>query len=502
MMRLPELLQGFCVTKHLPPVDIKGLTADSRHVQEGFLFCAYPGIKQDGRCFIDKAIEQGASAILVEANDQIFTPANGEAYVSTHTREIPLIPMQHLSSIIGLLAARFYREPSKQMPVIGITGTNGKTSITHFIARALKLAGFTCGVLGTLGNGIYGSLQQGSHTTPDAITLQRLLADMREQAADYVAMEVSSHALDQGRVNGVEFAIAVFTNLTQDHLDYHGDMDNYAKAKRALFNYPKLGQAILNVDDVYGQKWLQELQGTLPVYAYSLHPATTSIPGVYVHHAQYSRPGFTASISTPWGDGVLHNPYLIGSFNLSNLLVVLIVLSVMGIPLQDALAYLAQLRGVPGRMETLGGDDKPLIVIDYSHTPDALEQVLRELKSHCMGKLWCVFGCGGERDSGKRPVMGQIAMRYADEIVITDDNPRHEDPRKIIRDIISGLPALMPNTVIEHDRRRAIRHAISCAQVEDIILIAGKGHETYQIVGDEKQPFSDLLEVQKILLGE
>lgn len=497
-MQLTDLLKDIVAAEIKNNCEITGLAQDSRQVKPGNLFFAYPGLVADGRDFINDAITRGAAAILMD----VGAPLMGAQFQDTPTG-YPVIPVTNLASQMGKIAARFYQYPSRQLDVIGVTGTNGKTSCTQLLAHALHLAEKSSGIIGTMGYGLLGHLQDGALTTPDALELQKLLADFHIQQARYVSMEISSHRLAQNRINGLDVKIAVFTNLSRDHLDYHGDMQHYAAAKRSLFDLPGLGYGVLNADDLYGQTWLQELADKLPVYAYSLEQPKAElqqIPHVYTRNARFDAVGFTASVCTPWGDGVLHNPYLIGRFNLSNLLAVLTVLGILGMPLEETLKHLANLHGVPGRMETFGGNGKPLLVIDYSHTPDALEHVLKTLRQDCRGKLWCVFGCGGNRDKGKRPVMGKIAQHYADHVVITDDNPRHEIARDIVADIIKGLDG-MDNVVIEHDRRRAIRHAVLCAQPEDIVLIAGKGHETYQIIGDEKLPFSDALEA-KLLLAE
>lgn len=473
---------------------ITGLTQDSRSVNPGDLFFAVSGTKQDGKQFIDDAIQNGAAAILI---DDAMVGKGAQR----RDHQIPIIAIPNLTAKIGHMAARFYHNPSHHMQVIGITGTNGKTSCSHFLAEALEMSGQICGIIGTVGYGLYKKLQPAELTTPDAITIQRLLAEFKQAGARYVVMEVSSHSLVQHRVAGVEFSIGVFTNLTREHLDYHGDMESYAQAKRQLFATPGLRYAVLNADDPYGEIWQQELANSLTVNTYTLQQSKNAhgqLAQVYVHHAQFNNAGITASVHTPWGEGVLHNSQLIGQCYLSNLLAVLTVLGILGIPLQTILADLARVHSVPGRMEKFSNGKKPLVVVDYSHSPDSLEQALRTLRECCRGQLWCVFGCGGDRDSGKRPMMGKIAERYADKLVVTDDNPRNEDRRQIVLDILQGLQNPTA-AVVEHDRRRAIAHAISCAAVEDIVLIAGKGHETYQIVGTEKLPFSDRLEVQMLL---
>ncbi len=487
---LAFLLKDLVAVTAKSDCSISGLALDSRQIKAGDLFFAYPGTKVDGRDFIEAAIAKGASAIVLEGN---------VPYQKNKT--IPIFAVENLADNIGTIAARFYDHPSRSLHIIGVTGTNGKTSCTHFIGQALKALGQPCGIIGTLGSGLYGHLSNPDLTTPDPITLQKMLAEFRDQGVQFVAMEVSSHSLVQGRVKGVEFEVAIFTNLTRDHLDYHGTMENYAAAKRLLFSQPGLQYAILNMDDEYGQAWLSEIEENLSVYTYSVKPLqlVAKYPQIHVRHAQFEDIGFTASIQTPWGDGLLHNPHLMGDFNLSNLLAVLTTLSILGVPMQELLAALTQIQGVPGRMEAVTKTkNKPLVVVDYAHTPDALKHVLGVLREHCQGQLWCIFGCGGDRDRGKRPLMGEIVEQLADQIVVTDDNPRTENARQIVADIMAGLqnPA---KAVVEHNRRRAIAHAISCAHADDIILIAGKGHEAYQIIGDEKLPFSDVFEAQLVL---
>lgn len=496
-MQLAYLLKETVAVDRREDRLITGLCEDSRSVQPGDLFFARGGTESDRHKFIEEAINKGAVAILAEQD------AHSQNSTLVVEKKIPLFFLENLAQQIGPLAARFYGYPSRDLEVIGLTGTNGKTSCAHFIGQALQMGNEACGIIGTLGNGLYGQVHPGVLTTPDAITVQKLLAEFKTEGAKYVAMEATSHSLVQGRVNGVDFGIAVYTNLSRDHLDYHGDMMNYAKAKRSLFDKPGLRYGVVNADDGYGSQWLTELKEKLSLFAYSVkeHHQPMSCPLISAQHATFAENGITATIHTPWGEGVLHNPRLLGQFTLSNLLVVVAVLGILGLPLEEILARVAQLRGVPGRMETYGGGMQPLVVVDFAHTPDALEQVLGALKKHKTnnGRLWCVFGCGGDRDNGKRPLMGKIAEQYADQLIITDDNSRHEDPKKIVAEILQGLS--QPNkAVIEHDRRRAIEHALSCAQANDIVLIAGKGHETYQIIGDKREPFSDALEVQKILM--
>lgn len=473
---------------------IEQLSLDSRQVKPGSLFFAYPGTHTDGRQYIDKALQQGAAAICYETADQ-FKPE-----IALEYQQVPLIPVPHLQQIIGYIAERFYAQPTQKMQVFGITGTNGKSSCSLFLAAALHNAQQPVAMLGTIGNGIFGALQESTHTTLDAIALQQTMAEFYRQGVTHVAMEVSSHALCQGRVNGVQFNTAIFTNLTHDHLDYHGDFTHYAAAKRKLFCFPSLKAAIINADDPYGLHWLQELNGKLPVCGYSLNPKVAKAanwPMVYAQHISLSMQGITAEIQTPWGAGILQAKQ-IGRFNLSNLLAVLATLGAHGMPLAEILTKLSQLPQVPGRMETYGGGKLPTVVVDYAHTPDALKQVLLTLRECCQGQLWCIVGCGGNRDKTKRPIMGQYAEQHADHVILTDDNPRQEAPKQIVADMLQGMRSPQI-AIIEHHRERAIAHAINCANAKDVILVAGKGHENYQIIGEQKLLFSDALTVQRLL---
>jgi UDP-N-acetylmuramoyl-L-alanyl-D-glutamate--2,6-diaminopimelate ligase len=478
-MKLKTLLHDLIKCDTKSDCEITGLSLDSRTAQPGHLFFATVNI------YIEEAIKKGVNAIVCET-------------LPEKKYHLPVYVLNNLSQHIGHIAAKFYQHPSQHMNIIGVTGTNGKTSCTHFIAQALKMAGKKTAVIGTIGNGLIDHLHNGTHTTPNPIELQKLLAEFKQQQVDVVAMETSSHGLEQGRVNGTEFFLGAFTNLTHDHLDYHGTMEKYARAKYRLFEQSNLKFGVINADDPQGLKWIQQLQRQLPVYAYSMHSSLTlpsQVQHVFATHVQRQSNGLIVSIITPWGEGVLRTP-LIGMFNISNLLLVITVLGIMGLPLADSLQYISELKSIPGRMQTLGGEDnKPLVIIDYAHTPDALAKTLQAAREHCQGELWCVFGCGGDRDKTKRPEMGRIAEQLADQIILTDDNPRHENPLIIIDEIRQGI-VQKNKVVVEHSRRRAIAHAISCAKADDVILIAGKGHEAYQMVGNEQTPFSDLLEVR------
>jgi UDP-N-acetylmuramoyl-L-alanyl-D-glutamate--2,6-diaminopimelate ligase len=460
---------------------VTGLALDSRLVKPGDLFFAYQGTHLDGRQFINDAIAKGASAVLIEADSDGALQLQGE---------IPLIPMQNLYQKVSQIAAHFFGNPAASLKMIGITGTNGKTSCSHFIAATLQQLGIPCGVIGTLGSGLYGQIIPGSLTTPDAITLQATLADFVKQGAKAVAMEVSSHSLDQGRVHGIPFEVGIFTNLTRDHLDYHGDMAAYGAAKKRLFDNSLLKYAVINADDPFGLNLIDFLATQNAAYAYCVEGNETLPQLTQASDVRLSLAGIHAQVRTPWGEGHLHIP-LIGQFNLSNCLAVLTTLCLLEIPFKDALNSLTYLKSVPGRMQTLGGGSKPLIVIDYAHTPDALEKVLIALKQHCQGRLLCLFGCGGDRDRGKRPMMAKIAELYADQVIVTDDNPRHEDPAQILADIMRGFNE-PSRIIVQHDRSKAIQDIIQCAVAGDCVLIAGKGAEAYQQIGDTKLPFSDI----------
>jgi UDP-N-acetylmuramoyl-L-alanyl-D-glutamate--2,6-diaminopimelate ligase len=388
---------------------------------------------------------------------------------------------------------------------MGITGTNGKTSCSHWLAQACSACGARTALVGTLGTGFPGKLDAGVNTTPDAILLHRSLARLRDEGAQGVAMEVTSIGLDQGRVNGVAFGAALFTNLSRDHLDYHGDMEGYARAKQRLFETPGLRHAVLNLDDVQGARLARVLAGpSLNRAGYSCFADVAARAGLEhfaeAHAIDVSPKGIAFDVKTSWGEARIAS-VLLGRFNVSNLLGVLTTMLVSGVPLECAAASLADLRPVVGRMQKLGGGGKPLVVVDYAHSPDALEKALGVLKDIARaggGRLIAVFGCGGDRDRGKRPLMGTVASRHADAVVITSDNPRGEDPSAIIDEINAGVTSACE--VIE-DRREAIAYAIAAAGASDVVLLAGKGHETYQEVAGRRLPFSDALEAERALAG-
>lgn len=476
---------------HLP---VTGLASDSRSVQPGDLFFAVRGGQRHGLEFLETVKAAGAVAVIWEP------PWNGALPVDD---SLPLLAAPELRDQLGFIASRFYGEPSQSLRVVGITGTDGKTSCAHFLAQALSDAETgPCGILGTLGVGVHGQTEPSLHTTPDPLAVQRWLAGLVAEGRRYAAMEVSSHALDQGRVNGITFAAAVLTQLSRDHLDYHGTLDAYAAAKRRLFVEHQPNWAVLNLDDAFGQRLAAEAQIQRGIVAYGLGTRPASLERfVWGERLELTASGLRVQIESSWGQGELRAE-LLGRFNANNLLATLATLLALEMPFDEALARLERTATVPGRMERLGGAaGQPLAVIDYAHTPHALEQVLSALRAHGgRNRLWCVFGCGGDRDPGKRPLMGAAAERWADRVIVTDDNPRTEDPERIVSDMLAGMIHPEAATVIR-DRRTAIFHALAEAEAGDIVLIAGKGHEDYQIIGTERFTFSDRQVVRKFLFS-
>jgi UDP-N-acetylmuramoyl-L-alanyl-D-glutamate--2,6-diaminopimelate ligase len=478
---------------------IGGLCADSRALRAGDAFVAYPGANADGRRYIADAVARGAAAVLWERHGFSWD----EAW------RVPNIAVDGLRAMAGDIAHEVYGRPSEKLWLAGVTGTNGKTSCSQWIAQALSSLGRRTAVIGTLGSGFPpapgresdGELAPAVNTTPDAIELHRRLAEFLRLGAQGAAMEVSSIGLDQGRVNGAQFDVALLTNLSRDHLDYHGDMERYAAAKARLFDTPGLSGAVLNMDDVLGVRVAQKLAGGKVACAgYSVHAGVASAAGLEfflgAENIRTTREGLAFGVVSSWGRAEVTGR-LLGRFNVANLLGVLGVLLGAGVALEPAVAALATLTPPPGRMQRLGGAGKPLAVVDYAHSPDALEEALiglRPLKNSDGGRLICVFGCGGDRDRGKRALMGAIAARNADQVVLTSDNPRSEDPLAIITDILEGVmgESLASQTpLIIADRREAIVAAIAGAAPGDVVLIAGKGHEDYQESAGRRIPFLD-----------
>jgi UDP-N-acetylmuramoyl-L-alanyl-D-glutamate--2,6-diaminopimelate ligase len=492
---LEQLLSGIVsLPAGLPAefdVRISGVTLDSRTVAPGDLFFACFGRNHDGRDYIDAAIDKGAAAVLAQADSRWQG--------MTLRRGVPLLCVDDLAARVSAIAGRFFDEPSAAMTMIGVTGTNGKTSCTQFIAQVLAGMGRSCGVIGTLGHGFLPALEESTHTTPDPVFLQAALADLRSRGADTVAMEVSSQGLHQHRVSGVRFDVAVFTNLTRDHLDYHGSMEDYAETKRRLFMMAGLSSAVVNMDDPYACRILNSLSPSVRSYTFSLN---SSHADIHALNLQLTPRGYRARVNTPFGEGEISGA-LLGRFNFSNVLAVLATLIATEsvrphFSLAALLERVALLQPVPGRMQIVPQPADITAVVDYAHTPDALQVSLQALREHFHGRLWCVFGCGGNRDQGKRPLMAEIAERHADMLVVTDDNPRMEDADAIIRQIVLGVTDT-GKLIVERDRARAIALAVASAAPGDVVMIAGKGHENYQDIKGQKLPFSDVAHARAAL---
>lgn len=467
------------------------LSSDSRALAAGDVFFAYPGDGDDGRNYIPHAIEKGAKAVVFDS----------DAFQWNDAWQVPHLALVDLKKTAGLIANAFYKRPDAGMFTVAVTGTNGKTSCSQWLGSTLSRLGEPSAVIGTLGAGLFrrgecGAFNVTGYTTPDAVLLQRELATLRNAGAKNLAIEASSIGLDQGRLNGLHFDVALFTNFTRDHLDYHGDMAAYEAAKTSLFDWDGLQHAVINLDDAMGLRLAQRLQVSrkaTAVIGYTLSDvvlegiATLRATDIRAHHI-----GTAFHVESPFGSGQVKTQ-LIGAFNVSNVLGLLGVLLAKGIAWRAAVHAIEALTSVPGRMQQLGGHDAPLIVIDYAHTPDALEKTLstlRQVSEERHGQLWCVFGCGGDRDPGKRPQMGAISA-LADHVVVTSDNPRTENPAAIIAQVLAGLDSEKTASHVTEDRAAAILWAVKHATKRDVILLAGKGHETYQEIMGKKLPFSD-----------
>ncbi|HZQ59726.1 MAG TPA: UDP-N-acetylmuramoyl-L-alanyl-D-glutamate--2,6-diaminopimelate ligase [Casimicrobiaceae bacterium] len=468
-------------------VSPRRITADSRQVRTGDAFAAFPGLKVDGRAFIPDAITRGAGAILWEA----------AKFKWKRDWKVANAAIEGLQHKLGHIADFIYGSPSGFMWMVGVTGTNGKTTCAQAIAQCLQHCGQRAAVMGTLGNGFVGDMQPATHTTPDAAALHEQLAQYRQRGAKAVAMEVSSHGLDQGRVNGIEFDIALFTNLSRDHLDYHGTMSAYGAAKARLFAWPGLHACVINRDDAFGQSLADSVRARgAKVLTYGFSGA--DIAG---SNLRATPEGITFTVNTPWGRAEVTSR-LIGAFNASNLLGVLGVLLTSGIAIDKSVEAIVTVEPPRGRMQRFGGGDAPLVIVDYAHTPDALEKALTALRPITQKgrELVCVFGCGGDRDAGKRPQMGRIAAQLADRVIVTNDNPRTEDPSAIAETVLHGIRETANRRwALELDRAAAIAMAISKAQPGDVVLIAGKGHEDYQDRNGVREHFSDAEEVETAL---
>jgi len=494
--RLAELTAGLVAAP--AQLEVTDVTLDSRAAGPGTLFLACRGHARHGAEFAGEAVARGARAVLYEpspgARELVEAGVRGLADARrSGSEEVFVAPVSQLSRHAGTIADRFFDRPSASLTIAGITGTNGKTTCAWLLAQALSRCDRSAAYMGTIGFGFPDRLADTEHTTSDVVTVHRRLAQMRALGAEVVGMEVSSHALDQDRVGGVRFHTAAFTNLTRDHLDYHGTMAAYAEAKARLFAWPGLALRVINVDDEMGARLAAQSSAAQLVITARADATPATPPGareVRAVRVQAAVSGLRIDVESSWGAISLDVP-LIGEFNADNTLTVLAVLLAWDIPLRQAAAALEACRAAPGRMEAFGGrGGAPLAIVDYAHTPDALAKALRAARHHCPGRLRVVFGCGGDRDAGKRPMMGCLAAELADESVVTDDNPRGEPPARIVRDILAGLPAGAAVRV-EHDRAQAIRTTIARSGAEDVVLIAGKGHEEYQIYGSERRPFSD-----------
>jgi UDP-N-acetylmuramoyl-L-alanyl-D-glutamate--2,6-diaminopimelate ligase len=480
-MRLEEVIKGIKILEACGDLslEIEGVSSDSRTVRPNYLFVAIKGEKNDGHWFIEEALKKGASALLVERRLEGI--------------KVPYIVVEDTKAALAQVASNFYGHPSKEMRLIGITGTNGKTTTTYLLESVIAKAGFEVGVIGTVNYRWKGIEKEAPNTTPSALYLQQLLGEMKRAGVKYVVMEVSSHALVQRRVKGCHFDVGVFTNLSPEHLDYHKTMEEYLRAKALLFEEvlkesEKETWAIYNADD----HKVKEV-GERTVWAKRLSFGQRG--DIHPLSFEEGKDGVKTLLRTPWGDLQLTSP-LIGVFNLYNLMAAVGVSLALGIDREAIREGIADFKGVPGRMEKIG--EAPLVIVDYAHTPDALEKVLKELKKLTSGRLIVVFGCGGERDKTKRPLMGRIASTFSSLVILTSDNPRREDPLRIIEEIKEGLIDGTPYLIIP-DRREAIREAIKRARKDDTVLIAGKGHEIYQIIGDERIPFDDRIEAKRAL---
>lgn len=460
---------------------VSAVSLDSRRLPPGSLFIALPGIRGHGLDYLQKAVDAGCIAVAAEIDAQW-----SRERIETLDTSIPVIAYESVHA--GAIAARFYADPSSQMTMIGYTGTNGKTSCAWLTAGVLE----NCAMIGTLGNGVPGYLQRATHTTPDAVTLQQMFAEYLQTGITAIAMEVSSHALDQERMDGVHIDVAVFTNLSRDHLDYHHTMQAYAEAKQKLFRQPGLSCAVINMDDPYGRHIRESLAPEIRCITVGVNDADVLLRASQIRQTQQ---GLKMTLHYQQQQVILESP-LIGRFNVDNLLSVAGALLAAGVPLVQLVKRLSSVPGVPGRMERFGGDNQPLVVVDYAHTPDALKNALLAARAHTSGRLTCLFGCGGDRDRGKRQLMGAVAEELADRVIVTDDNPRTESGDAIVEQILCGMRH--PARVVR-DRRQAISIAIAAAAAGDLVLVAGKGHEDIQIIGDQCHHFSDREVVAEIL---
>lgn len=487
--QLSQLLAGILRISESNERWVTDICLDSRDVSDGALFIALQGHQKDGREYIAQAWKSGAVVVIQQ----------GDAVAIQERLEGLLITMPDIREQLATLTNRFWDYPSEQLTLVGITGTNGKTSISHYCAQLADLLGGKAAVIGTLGYGTMNEMYRTDNTTPDNVTLQRRMAEFRDSNIRYVFMEVSSHGLEQQRVAGLQFDFAVFANLSRDHLDYHGDMQSYAESKRRLFEFESLRGLIINGDDPFGQTLIDNYHMRLPVYSTSVDDGIElgQTHQLIAKDVALSNQGFSCNIQF---DGVSYPcmSRLYGRFNISNILNAAATMIALGFQPAVVFEKVSQIQAVSGRMQAFSGESAPTVIVDYAHTPDALQKVLQSLHVHCRGRIVCVFGCGGDRDPGKRSMMGDIASRYADQVILTNDNPRSESPERIIENIKQGIQHSC-EIVVEFDRAKAIGLAIEMAQMDDVVLVAGKGHENYQIMADGTCYFSDMECVAEIL---
>ena len=486
---------------------LNNLKIDSRNVNKDDVFIAIKGFTVDGRDFIPQAISAGAVVVLTETNRKLNDLKI--SYIKQDNKPVvPQISVYRLAQKVSTIANDYYHSPSNHLSLIGVTGTNGKTTITQLIAQCTALLNEKVAIMGTIGNGIYDKLEPSTNTTLSAVDIQSLLADFVKKDVTVATMEISSHGLSMNRVKGLHFSATVFSNLSRDHLDYHKTMNKYAKAKWSLFSPDEKerqvissGKPIINYDDPYGKRWIEKLS---QVTAVSCQPKslrrlkTLNMEYVGVSMIEYHDKGAKIHMESSWGNAVI-NSRLLGEFNVSNLLLAVATLLTLNYPFYAVVNMASFLKPICGRMEVIHVNNSPTVIVDYAHTPDALQKALQASRIHCKGNLWVIFGCGGDRDTGKRPLMAQVAEQFADKIVLTNDNPRTEDEMKIIHDIEQGFQAVKKDVQVITDRVQAIKQTLAQADVNDVVLISGKGHEDYQIIGKTKLHFSDQQTVKQLL---
>jgi len=486
-VRIDSLLQEFADYSIEDASMINAVVMDSREVKPGCCFIACKGEIVNGELFISDAISSGAIAVVIEGEKQLDAQ-----WIREKFKSVPVFAIHQLKEKAGKIIAKFYQYPSRKTKLVGVTGTNGKTSCTHLLAQIIHAEEARCGVIGTLGAGLWPDLKTTQNTTPSPVAIQQCLDQLVGQNVKTVCMEVSSHALEQHRIQGCDFFTAVFTNLSRDHLDYHGNMQNYANAKIQLFKQENLRNVVLNLDDPVSEEIVKVLSGDITVYGITLGKSKQFPNQFEIIRAEdvvLSENGMRITLSGSCGD-VEFESALVGEFNVYNLLIVFAIAMSINLPVEKIVKHIENVTAPPGRLESYRNNKLPLVVVDYAHTPAALEKSLKALQAHAKGELYVLFGCGGDRDKGKRPLMGEIAEQIADVVWLTDDNPRSEAPQQIIREILAGFKK-PENVQIEHDRETAIRSIIKVAKKMDIILVAGKGHEDYQVIGEQRISFSD-----------